>query len=64
MSFLEDNMKSILESKKIFKEKQIKEIIDMDYDFKQVKNYNMFIKLNIMKKELKKIISYMESISI
>ncbi len=64
MSFLEDNMKSILESKKIFKEKQIKEIIDMDYDFKQVKNYNMFIKLDILKKELKKIISYMESISI
>ena len=57
-------MKSILESKKIFKEKQIKEIIDMDYDFKQVKNYNMFIKLDILKKELKKIISYMESISI
>lgn len=64
MSFLEDNMKSILESKKIFKEKQIKEIIDMDYDFKQVKNYNMFMKLDILKKELKKIISYMESISI
>ena len=57
-------MKFYLESKKIFKEKQIKEIIDMDYDFKQVKNYNMFIKLDILKKELKKIISYMESISI
>ncbi len=64
MSFLEDNMKSILEAKKIFKEKQIKEIIDMNYDFKQVKNYNMFIKLDILKKELKKIISYMESINI
>ena len=57
-----NQLKSILEARKVFKEKEIKAITDMNYDFKQVINYNIFMKLDRLNNELKKITNGLASL--
>lgn len=44
-----------LKAKKVFVSKQIKEITDQALDFKQVRNYHMFMKLNNLQTYFNKI---------
>lgn len=50
----------ILNAKKIFKTKEIQDIKDLGLDFKQVRNYNMFMKLDVLERDLRKLVASIE----